>query len=181
MITPISRRQFLRGRLAAKHRAMRPPWAVEEPAFLERCSRCGDCITACEEGVIQSDSGYPQLVFTDSGCSFCGDCANACNTGALLNTNDSTEPGWNYSASLNDEHCLAHRGVVCQVCAEQCDAGAIRFQLAAGRVPTPELSSADCTACGYCIAACPGKALSIIPFNRSNQQEQEDTQCMSQA
>ena len=31
---------------------LRPPGAVEEVIFLDRCTKCGDCIKACDPGAI---------------------------------------------------------------------------------------------------------------------------------
>ncbi|MBE9516399.1 MAG: ferredoxin-type protein NapF [Proteobacteria bacterium] len=173
MTTPISRRQFLRGRLSTKHSSIRPPWAIEEKDFLERCSRCGDCVDACEEDVIRSDSGYPIIDFSNSGCSFCGDCATACDAGAIRQTQT---PAWPYAVKIEPAQCLAQQGVVCQVCSEQCDSGAIRISLTVAAVPTPVINETQCTACGYCIATCPGNALSINTSYR--QQPQKEALCM---
>lgn len=178
MTTPISRRQFLRGKLKAQHSVVRPPRAINERAFLECCTRCGDCIRACEEGIIQSDSGFPYLVFTDSGCTFCDDCTLACKSGALVYSDIPLQ--WPFMASLDDALCLSNQGIVCQICQEQCDSGAIKLSLTASAVPKPELDADSCTACGFCVATCPGKAISIQliqPYSKP----QEDTQCMSQA
>lgn len=177
MTTPISRRQFLRGKLKAQHSLVRPPRATEGHAFLESCTRCGDCLKVCEEGIIQSDSGYPYLDFSISGCNFCDDCTQVCKSGALSASDNRLT--LKYSVVINEPQCLASQGVICQVCKEQCDADAIFISLTTGAVPAPELNQDQCTACGYCVAACPGKALSIQPYSKPY--PQEDTQCMSQA
>ncbi len=42
----LSRRGFFRGR-SAPAAPLRPPWAVDEAAFLQQCTGCGDCIRVC--------------------------------------------------------------------------------------------------------------------------------------
>ena len=177
MTTPISRRQFLRARLSTKHSPIRPPWSIKEDDFLERCTRCGDCIAACTEEIIRTDSGYPVIDFSQSGCSFCGDCASACKTGAIQQPQ---APAWSYVVNIDSARCLAQQGIVCQVCAEQCDSAAISNSLTAAAVPTPLLDETQCTACGYCIATCPGHAISINT-HYSQHHDHKEALCMSQA
>lgn len=57
--------------------------------------------------------------------------------------------------------CLARDGVICQVCGEQCEAGAIRFVAQWPAVPHPVLDAARCTACGACASHCPTQAIHI--------------------
>ena len=59
--------------------------------------------------------------------------------------------------------CLARRGVVCQSCRDVCAEGAIRFRPAPGRMAAPEVSAADCTGCGECLAVCPVAAIGLGP------------------
>lgn len=174
MTTPISRRQFLRARLSTKHSPIRPPWSIKEDDFLESCTRCGDCITACTEEVIHSDSGYPIIDFSQSGCSFCGDCASACKSGSI---DRSASTAWPYAIQIDNNRCLAHQGIVCQVCAEQCDAQAISISLTTAAVPIPQINESQCTACGYCIATCPNQALSINTQYRQ-QHDHKEALCM---
>ena len=155
----ISRAAFLRGRINGDDAALRPPWAVAEPAFVELCTRCDACMEACPEKIIRRGrSGFPEISFRHGECSFCGDCAGACPTPAL--TQQEGRP-WALTAQIT-AGCLAAKGVVCRVCEEQCEPRAIHFTLAAGGRATPEIDAQTCTGCGGCMAPCPSQAIEII-------------------
>lgn len=159
MTTPDSRRNFLRGRFSPRQGPLRPPWALAENDFLKACTRCGDCISACPTHVIiNRDAGYPTIDFIDGECTFCGDCVTACTTGALLRA--AGQAPWPARA-LIDDHCLARQRVECRICGEQCAAGAIRFQLLAGGIATPQLDQERCTGCGACVGPCPVRAIVV--------------------
>lgn len=156
MSAHLSRRQFLRGDVASRRPAVRPPWALDEPEFLSRCDRCGKCQSACEAGIlIKGDGGYPQPDFFLGECTFCGRCAEVCATGAL---NRSAARPWTLHAEISDS-CLAQRGITCQVCADQCPAHAIRFPPRLAPAAVPILVLAACSGCGACVAPCPVRAI----------------------
>ena len=52
----VSRRRFLGGRPPGPA-PFRPPWSVAEAAFLDRCSRCDDCLAACPTGLLKRGQG----------------------------------------------------------------------------------------------------------------------------
>jgi ferredoxin-type protein NapF len=158
MDTSITRHQFLRGASSQRAAIHRPPWALSEPEFLERCNRCGACARACKARLIDlTDSGYPRLYFHEDGCTFCGDCAMACVTGALARPRESPVP-WRLRARAGSS-CLAVHRVLCSVCGERCEAGAIRFPVILGAWPVPLFDFNRCSGCGACVAACPAGAI----------------------
>lgn len=155
----LSRRAFLRAGSGDDTPAVRPPWALGEPEFVARCTRCGDCLRVCGTGVIVAGhGGFPRLDFTRGECTFCGDCVTACAPAALQRRGD--ERPWQHVAAIGDA-CLAPRGVECRVCGESCDARAIRFRPRLGGVALPELDAAACTGCGACVAPCPTQAITL--------------------
>lgn len=152
-----SRRQFLK--FNSKHKALpvRPPWSIEEHAFQDACTRCGDCLSACPENILirEGVNGYPVVDFKRGECTFCGDCVTACPTTAL-----SSADAWTLKAVFG-ETCLPKQQVICTTCAEQCEARAIVFSPVVGAVAQPEINLAACTGCGACVAPCPTQAIEV--------------------
>ncbi len=160
-VTNAERRQFLRGDMKLRRIPVRPPWALPEERFTSVCTRCSDCVDACDKGLISIGSGgFPQVDFRRGGCTFCGDCLAACAPKAL--DGDNTEPAraWSLRAEVQAQ-CLAVNGVVCRTCGDVCEPRAIRFQLEIGGRARPQIDQDRCTGCGNCIGPCPVQALSV--------------------
>lgn len=153
-----SRRGFFRGKPRPKAE-IRPPWALAEAEFTDRCTRCSDCLGACPEQIIVSgDGGFPTINFSRGECTFCGDCLKVC-TAQALSALQNVQP-WPYKALIAPA-CLPHQGVECRVCGDYCAVRAIRFTPRIGGSPLPEIDSEKCTGCGACIAPCPVAAVTI--------------------
>ena len=58
--------------------------------------------------------------------------------------------------------CLTLHGIVCQSCADQCGAAAIRLRLRIGGPALPAVDLLSCTGCGECVARCPGQAITLV-------------------
>ncbi|MCL2345532.1 MAG: ferredoxin-type protein NapF [Desulfobulbus sp.] len=153
-----ARRGFLRGRTRPRAE-LRPPWAGPEAAFIDRCTRCRDCLPACPPGIVVSgDGGYPTLDFTRGECTFCAACVSACQPQALLRRDG--EVPWPYTAHIGAA-CLPARGSDCRVCGDHCAAQAIRFSPRIGGSPLPAIDASRCTGCGACLVPCPSQAIHI--------------------
>ena len=173
MIDP-RRRSFLRGRMAEAgaplpRAAQRPPWAVPEDRFVSVCERCNACIAACPRQVLKAgDGGFPETDFSSRGCDFCDACEPVCKPRALdraaaeaLHGQAAPRAAWPLWQARIAPHCLALNKVECRICADACDARAIRFKPAPGGISQIQLDPAACTACGECVGVCPAGALAM--------------------
>ncbi len=155
----MDRRGFFR-RISGKRAAIRPPGALSEIEFGDRCDGCKDCVKACPEKIISiTEHNLPQLSFNNNGCTFCGECISACDRGALI-ANDNLESSWPWVAEISDD-CLDKKGVVCRTCEFSCDEEAIRFRPALGG-RTDVWINENCTGCGICISSCHASAIALV-------------------
>lgn len=144
----------------------RPPGAIAEADFLSRCTRCGDCFTACPHEAIvaaparlRAAAGTP---VTDAASAPCRQraetpCIQACAADAL----SAQAPVKMGTARIETMDCLAWQRSFCTVCFEQCPVpGAITLDQ--GR---PTINASACTGCGICLYACPAprKAVLLLP------------------
>ena len=163
----LSRRSLLKANFKAYQQSIRLPWVSDEQQFVDNCTRCGDCITACAEKIIvKGDGGFPELNFSRGECTFCADCLQSCKEDLFISQDESP---WSLKAVVTDD-CLSHKKVVCVICKEQCEPEAIRFTPQAGRVSPPELTLDLCTGCGACVKPCPAQAIKLsYQFNDNEQ------------
>jgi len=155
----LARRSFFRGRPRPRAE-IRPPWALQEEAFIYHCTRCNECIKACPQHILVSgDGGYPTVDFSQGECTFCGDCVARCQPKALSRI-DPEQPAWGHKAAIGED-CLPRQGVECRVCGDFCDTRAISFPPRPGGSPLPEIDAEKCNGCGACVAPCPVTAISI--------------------
>jgi ferredoxin len=121
-------------------RLIRPPGAVEELEFLERCLKCDQCARVCPTNVIQPawfEGGLeglwtPVLNFRIGHCQLhCTACGQVCPTGAIQRISVAEKLGLAEFAQrgplrLGTAHvdvgrCLPYSaGIACQVCEEVC-------------------------------------------------------------
>ena len=155
-----SKRNFLRGRRVTQANQFRLPWINDEQSFVDGCTQCGDCISACEQQIIKKGrDGYPVVDFQIDECTFCEKCVTACPE--PLFKKDLSVPAWSTHLNLKDD-CLAQQNIFCQSCKDVCEPRAISFSYKNGPIPTPEINQDDCTSCGACIGPCPSDSLELI-------------------
>ncbi len=146
---------------------VRPPGAVDEAVFLNRCTRCDLCAKACPHDAIikaparfRTSADTPMIDPAQAPCLMCEDmpCIAACPEEALV----LEALGPIAEARILDYNCLAHQGSFCSICHEHCP-GPDAITVVAGR-PTVNLES--CTGCGICHHVCPAptNAIAIMPL-----------------
>ena len=146
---------------------LRPPGAIDELAFLLKCSRCNQCIDACpHDAIVIADethgtaSGTPTIKPAETPCQMCEDypCIAACTDEALVPT-ETLKVG---TAHLIYTRCFAYSGQICDYCVERCplkgDAIIIEDR-------KPQVVEAHCTGCGICEYICPapGNGIVVLP------------------
>lgn len=154
----LSRRNLLRGKKASTPAPVRLPWTISERVFTAGCTRCEQCISACEtEIIIKGSNGYPEIDFSKGECTFCEACVEACELPLFTET---TSTPWQLSISL-DSNCLANNEVYCQSCRDVCDQSAIKFSYLKTAIPKPEILLDACNSCGACVSTCPQQSIKI--------------------
>lgn len=152
-----------RGRAVPVLPIVRPPGAIDEARFVERCDGCAACIDACPVGAIfgldarhGAVRGTPTISGLRSPCVMCADfpCVAACDRGALV----PDAPTRIAVATIRQFDCLAYGGTFCSICSERCPApGAIV------RVDgKPRIVEDACTGCGTCQHVCPAPRNAIL-------------------
>ncbi len=158
-----------------------PRWSVAPPGsggidqFLERCSACQLCVSACPTGVLQPAlleygfSGFmkPRLNFKKAFCNYdCRRCGEVCPAGAItlldLAEKQVTRIG---VANLDLERCIVKtKGTDCAACSEHCPTKAVDTIPYGDNLRLPQVNQASCIGCGACEYACPAlpdKAITV--------------------
>lgn len=150
---------------------LRPPGAIDEGDFLERCYRCGNCVDVCParaiehiKGETDELNGTPVIVARTQACLVCDglECMQACPSGALQPVaREAIRMG---RATVDDARCLRSSAPDrpaedCRVCVDLCpfDERALRID-DSGFVQV----MAGCTGCGICEWKCPTEPPAIV-------------------
>jgi MauM/NapG family ferredoxin protein len=139
---------------------LRPPGAIGEQAFLERCIRCSRCVDACTAGAIKIAGpdephiarGTPFIDAFETGCVLCLECTKTCPTDALEPLEDKSEVKVGL-AVVDTERCVSHNGSgVCGACHTVCPFR--NFAITQGIRNQPTVHEDACVGCGLCEEAC---------------------------
>jgi len=153
--------------------ALRPPAALRESDFAAACVRCGLCVRDCPYDILTLATpeqpvatGTPYFVARDKPCEMCEHipCVKACPTGALDHgLSEITKAKMGLAVLVDQENCLNHLGLRCDICYRVCPALDKAITLEQQINPRtgrhalfiPVVHSEHCTGCGKCEKACP--------------------------
>lgn len=164
---------------------IRPPGARDEKDFSSKCVKCGRCIQACPYGALipagadaASAVGSPTLDVRNQACRLCADfpCIGACPTDALGSVGSVEDVRMGY-AVIDEDLCIALKGMRCEVCYRACPlidrAITIDYRLREGdsihSVFAPIIDEDVCVGCGLCVERCvvsdPDIAINVVRPN----------------
>ena len=130
---------------------LRPPGAADEAIFLERCTKCSDCVKACPyESIVVHQDGTPVVFADQTPCFLCDDtpCIAACATEALLPVGGTQDVQMGL-AIVNHRLCTAGQG--CHACVSKCPTDALTMDFDAQRLV---VAGERCVGCGMCEHVC---------------------------
>ena len=151
-------------------KVLRPPGALSpDEAFLDACTRCGDCIPVCPvEAIvtIEEEDGrkLPAINPSAKPCRLCDDlpCVAACPDGALVAPPEGPSRVRMGIAKVDPRRCITFKGELCTACYKACPYPDRAIMMIGSR---PLVGSSACTGCGLCEYACPEhpKAITVVP------------------
>jgi len=165
----------------AQRGILRPPGALPEAEFLQRCVRCGNCMKVCPTHVLQPavlESGWegvwtprlaPSLGYCEYQCNLCG---RVCPTGALrpLTVAEKTRTRLGL-AEVHRDRCIPWTtDEQCLVCEEHCPVPAKAIKILEQRnergklMRRPVVDAGLCVGCAICENKCPvtpGRAITV--------------------
>jgi MauM/NapG family ferredoxin protein len=155
---------------------IRPPGALNELDFLQKCIRCSACVKVCPQNFLQPSllEGRLEALWTPIGkgkfgyCEYnCNLCGIVCPTGAIkkLNLQEKKKVSIG-TAFINKNKCLPHAfGIECVVCEEICPVSpkAIYFEETEfvkpngniEKIKQPVVIPDKCIGCAVCENKCP--------------------------
>jgi ferredoxin-type protein NapG len=146
---------------------LRPPGAIEESQFLEKCTRCTDCIEACPYDSIRrigpefgEAAGTPAIIYNDTPCYICPDmpCIASCETEALLPIErHEARMG---TATIDYNNCWQAMNQPCDYCVTKCPLKSDAISM--DEIQLPRVDTNGCVGCGVCAYLCPGDAITIV-------------------
>ncbi|OHD62823.1 MAG: hypothetical protein A2176_03000 [Spirochaetes bacterium RBG_13_51_14] len=150
---------------------LRPPGALPEEEFVQRCIRCGNCMKVCPTNVLQPSSigkglggTWSPVLDTRRGyCEYqCNLCGKVCPTDAIRELTIKHKQQFKIGLGVfNKKICLPYaKGENCIVCEEHCPvpdkAIKIRTSMVRGKlIKLPYVDTDLCIGCAICELKCP--------------------------
>ncbi|MFA6320799.1 MAG: 4Fe-4S binding protein [Candidatus Omnitrophota bacterium] len=157
---------------------IRPPAALEEEDFVNRCIRCGNCMKVCitnglQPVMFQAGAGgiwTPQLLPEAGYCEYqCTLCGHTCPTGAIPSLSREKKMKVKLGlAEIDQSICLPWaKHTECLVCQEHCPVAdkAIKLNTYGGGPAKPYIDEDLCVGCGICQNKCPVRPERAIKVN----------------
>ena len=143
-----------------------PPGSGSIDQFLNRCTACQLCVSACPTHVLQptwADYGLagimkPRMDYSTAFCNYeCRICGEVCPSGAItllaLADKQLTQIG---EAHFDEKKCIvAVKGTDCAACSEHCPTKAVFTTPYGDNLRLPKVNRDLCIGCGACEYACP--------------------------
>lgn len=146
---------------------LRPPGAVDEAEFIEKCIRCRKCEEVCPyDSIKMADLAYgarmgtPIIFPREEPCYLCDDlpCIAVCPTEALAPVTERAEIKMGI-AKIDETLCFAYNGILCRACYERCPVYGEAITL--DQELYPVVHEDLCVGCGICEKVCPVNPVAI--------------------
>ncbi len=151
---------------------IRPPGAVAEDEFVNKCLRCSECMKVCPTGGLQpalTEAGFEGM-WTPVLVPRIGECTEKCNLCGEVCASKAIEPFeieekkhiYIGRAVIDRSKCIAwNSDKKCLVCDEHCSYHALNWKTVDG-LRRPFVDDNKCTGCGICENACPIQPVAAI-------------------
>ncbi len=157
----------------ARQHAISPPGSHSVHRFLDRCTACHLCVSACPKHVLQPavfEYGFeglmkPRMDYTASFCDYdCTKCVDVCPDGALeripVAAKQLDQLGLAY---FDPDKCIVTtKGTDCAACSEHCPTKAVYTTPYGNNLRLPTVNRDLCIGCGACEYACPVQPVKAI-------------------
>jgi ferredoxin len=154
-------------------RVLCPPGSASIDRFLDRCTACQLCVSACPTHVLQPTWGdygiagmmKPRMDYTTAFCNYdCRVCGEVCPSGAItlldLAEKRVTQIG---EARFDEKKCIVvTKGTDCAACSEHCPTKAVNTVPYGDNLRLPKVNRDLCIGCGACEYACPVQPVKAI-------------------